>query len=351
MKTCLEMALEMLDMGFSVIPVRPNDKRPLPGFMWQQFQQRQATPEEVEEWFKRWPDANLALVTGAISGIWVLDADGPRGMDFIDEQCPPTSVYQRTPGGGVHAIYRLPRGKTVSNGVRVRPELDIRGEGGYIVIAPSVINGKAYRWKFKEGYEDWAGLFEWFWEEQRERKAGPGNLSHIDLSSYTASCGVDVEEEIAQGGRNNALAKVAGHYYNMGLGFQEVLALCEAWNRANCKPPLGLSEIQMTVESIGRRHITNNPPPNPDLKVAVPEPARADYLQPGGILEQMMDYIDASSAASFPLFNLAAAITALARWLASGSRPRRRSGPTSTPSAWATLAAARTPRRGLSRAC
>lgn len=314
MTTCLDQALEMIDMGFSVIPVRPNDKRPIPGFSWRQYQERIATPEEVEGWFQKWPDANLALICGSISGVWALDADGPLGMAYITEHCPHTSVYQLTPGGGVHAIYRLPRGKTVQTGARVQPELDIRGEGGYIVIAPSNINGKPYRFRFL--LDGWQDLTEWAYEPARAGKKRPGARLGLDLSRVKPL--VDTERKVPQGQRNNELARVAGLYYAKGLGQEEVLALCEAWNRRCCQPPLGASELRMTVASIGRRHAANHPEvvDQPDLRVVVPareepEALPREILYPGGLLEQVMEYIDASSAASFPLFNLAAAITLL----------------------------------------
>jgi putative DNA primase/helicase len=69
----LDMGLELLDHGFSVMPVRPNDKRPIAGFNWKYLQERQLEAEELEEMFEKVPEANLALITGSVSGIWVLD--------------------------------------------------------------------------------------------------------------------------------------------------------------------------------------------------------------------------------------------------------------------------------------
>ena len=68
-------ALACLARGWSVIPVKAFAKRPI--VRWEAFQNRLPTREEVEGWFRRWPDANLGIVTGAISGLVVLDVD-PR---------------------------------------------------------------------------------------------------------------------------------------------------------------------------------------------------------------------------------------------------------------------------------
>lgn len=64
--------------GFSVIPLR-RDKKPL--LVWQEFQTRLPSDGELEDWFlRRWPDANLGIVTGALSGLVVVDADGEAGL-------------------------------------------------------------------------------------------------------------------------------------------------------------------------------------------------------------------------------------------------------------------------------
>jgi hypothetical protein len=56
-----------------MIPIRQKDKVPL--VRWQAYQHRRADSEEIKHWFDQWPDANIGVVTGAISGIVVLDVD------------------------------------------------------------------------------------------------------------------------------------------------------------------------------------------------------------------------------------------------------------------------------------
>ena len=64
-------ALAALARGWSVIPVRPRDKRPI--VAWQAYQEERPTVEQLERWWTRWPEANVGIVTGAISGLVVLD--------------------------------------------------------------------------------------------------------------------------------------------------------------------------------------------------------------------------------------------------------------------------------------
>jgi len=101
----LDAALEYLDKGFSVIPVG-RDKRPL--VKWEEFQKRHATREEVEAWWEKWPNANVAIICGKISGIFCVDADGDKGKQWIGDNLPVTGVYSITQKG-VHAIFLVPR--------------------------------------------------------------------------------------------------------------------------------------------------------------------------------------------------------------------------------------------------
>ena len=66
--------------GWSVIPFEARGKRP--GLAWLEFQKRRASQQEVESWFRHRRDANVGVVTGAISGIVVIDVDA--GHDGIE---------------------------------------------------------------------------------------------------------------------------------------------------------------------------------------------------------------------------------------------------------------------------
>lgn len=102
-------------------------------------------PAAIEAWGKLWPQSNLAMLTGAASGYIVLDVDPKHGglesikaMLGTDVPGPEWGAVaiQRTGSGGYHLLYRHPD-KTLKNRVGLRPGLDIRGDGGYIVVAPS----------------------------------------------------------------------------------------------------------------------------------------------------------------------------------------------------------------------
>ena len=111
-------------------------------------------PHQIEQWWDQWPDANIGILTGAASGIFVLDVDPDHGGDDTLAQLEkhygplPSTVIAKTGGGGRHILFRYPLDGNIGNSVsRLGPGLDIRGDNGYIVAPPSVhASGGVYAW-------------------------------------------------------------------------------------------------------------------------------------------------------------------------------------------------------------
>ncbi len=109
---------------------------------------------QIREWWTRWPDANIGVPTGAISGLLVLDID-PRnhGDDSLAAllhqfgSLPPT-LEALTGGGGRHIVFQYPAtGGPISSG-RLEDGIDVKADGGYIVVAPSLhLSGNRYTWQ------------------------------------------------------------------------------------------------------------------------------------------------------------------------------------------------------------
>jgi hypothetical protein len=107
----------------------------------------------IHAWWTRWPDANIAIATGAVSGIVVIDIDprhgGPTSLEAWerDNGPLPRTLETETGGGGSHKVFLHP-GFPVKNRTNLVPGVDVRGDGGYIVVPPSVhCSGGRYRWK------------------------------------------------------------------------------------------------------------------------------------------------------------------------------------------------------------
>ncbi len=326
---CRDAALEFLELGFSVIPIKPGDIEKKPLIFWKKYQNQLPTEEEIYEWWEKWPNANVGIITGGISKIFVVDCDGPKAIQWALENLPATSVCVSTGReGGLHLYYRLPSGCVINNSVsKLAHKVDVRGEGGYVVAPPSIHeNGKQYELNFAEGLRGWEELTEFDLESIKTKK-GPG----IDLSGVKPM--VNIEEPAKEGCRNSRLAEIAGHYFASGLALNETLNMCLDWNSRNEKP-LSNREVENTVNSIYKTHIrnhqqiaseaaiegTNNFTSITEIDQENAEPYLdggdiATYpdevLHPGGLMEEIMDFIEKTSAASVPLFNLAASITIL----------------------------------------
>lgn len=143
----LQWALKYRALGLSVIPLRPKGKEPL--IPWMEFQTRIATEEEVRSWFTKTPDANIGIVTGTISGVVVVDLDGPEGLASSHRLKLWSPIISLT-GNGQQLFYRHPgQGGKVCNSVKkAAPGVDVRGDAGYVCAVPSIHpNGKMYAWK------------------------------------------------------------------------------------------------------------------------------------------------------------------------------------------------------------
>src|SRR5262245_34029119 len=134
----LAAALRYAQRGWSVIPIQPRGKRTLLE-EWKPHQTRRATEEEIRGWWQRWPSANVGIVTGAISDLVVLDIDGDPGKEWAKSV--PEIVSIETPvvqtGKGFHFYLKHSGGK-IPNFVGKLPGVDLRGDGGLVVVPPSV---------------------------------------------------------------------------------------------------------------------------------------------------------------------------------------------------------------------
>lgn len=145
----LQAALDYADKyHFSVIPLRLDKK---PYIQWTPYQKKKATAAEIKQWWAKWPRAMIGIVTGEVSGIFVIDCDTQAGFDAIQNLLPDSLILPvaRTPRGGWHLYFKWLADYKMTIGAGVLPGVDIRGEGGYVVAPPSVnAEGKAYTWEF-----------------------------------------------------------------------------------------------------------------------------------------------------------------------------------------------------------
>ena len=171
--TLLKAALAYACSGVPVFPCEPGGKRPL---TYNGFWDASADPRRVAAWWDRWPDANLGVPTGERSGLLVLDIDpgvgGPESLAALERAhgTLPKTARTRTGGGGVHVFFGYPAAEEVRNSAgKLGPGLDVRGEGGYVIVPPSRTRG-AYEWLDRTPLAQPS----WLLECLRERSIGTG---------------------------------------------------------------------------------------------------------------------------------------------------------------------------------
>ena len=105
--TTLQYAKYYVTKGFSVIPLKAKDKRPaIPS--WKIYQSKLTTKDELESWFGNGSNNNIGIVTGAISGIVVVDLDSREAVDFAkkNDNLSNTPRVRTAKGYHVYCNYR-----------------------------------------------------------------------------------------------------------------------------------------------------------------------------------------------------------------------------------------------------
>lgn len=247
----LRAALEFLARGWSVLPLRPREKRPL--IRWEALQKTRPTLADITEWYRRWPNANVGIVTGEISNLIVLDIDPKHGGDNALELLGrrfgalPRTVEARTGGGGRHLYFAHPGG-FIRNRAGLVQGIDLRGDGGYIVAPPSVHpSGESYVWisGLSPAQIALAPLPRWLISPLAGPRIGRSLADWRRL----------VRDGVIQGQRNSTIASLTGHLLWHGVDPDVVNELMLAWNRVRCRPPLDDAEVVQVVASIVRLHV------------------------------------------------------------------------------------------------
>jgi len=246
----IDTARRYLARGWSLLPLRSQDKRPL--VAWEPLQSSHPSAEQVADWFGRWPDANIGIVTGEISNLIVLDIDpkhgGDASLDRLERQFGqlPATIEVTTGGGGHHFYFAHPGG-LIRSRTGLAQGVDLRGDGGYIVAPPSIHpSGHPYLWAVGHSPEDvaLAALPRWILLESggiRVRRT-PSDWRRL------------AREGVPEGQRNSSIAALTGHLLRHQVDPEVVLELLLSWNRMRCRPPLQDAEVAQVVSNIVRLH-------------------------------------------------------------------------------------------------
>ena len=143
-ETLAAAALRYANLGIAVFPCVPGGKRPLTS---SGFHDATSSARVVINWWRRTPEANIGLPTGAATGVLVVDVDvhaGGSGFDAF-ERARSADLAEgwgwlvRTPSGGLHAYYPASTDREQRSWQVPSAHVDFRGDGGYVIAPPSKI--------------------------------------------------------------------------------------------------------------------------------------------------------------------------------------------------------------------
>lgn len=236
--------------GFSVIPI-DNDKRA--AVRWMAYQSKRATPVEINGWWgpgAPYEGFNVGIVTGKVSGLVVLDIDGPEGEAAVAEFAMPDTAQVRT-ARGRHLYFAHPGEGNVPNFAGRLKGVDLRGDGGYVVAPPSV-HGSGHVYAWDDAFDDaavpaFADLPQWL----LTLADAPGVPEKAAMAS--------ADGLVHEGGRNDHLARTTGSYIAQGISGEALLMLVRGVNASTCVPPLPDTEVQQIVTSIQKAEAMKQP--------------------------------------------------------------------------------------------
>jgi hypothetical protein len=242
----LEYALKYFELGYSVIPVK-EDKTPF--IKWEPYQKKKASKEEIKGWFTKFGEPNIALITGEISDLFVVDTDTPASIEQVQNSLPENIVtpIQQTPHGGKHFFFKHQEG--FSNRARLAPGVDIRTTGGYVVVEPSS-NGNGQHWTWVDGLSPF----------DISVSALPNSLlfclkefaldsnTKYYTSSYTPEKVTEGHDMFREGTRDQDLFHIANQLIRSRTDEAITAKVIEILAQ-NCNPPFSKKEAQIKVKS------------------------------------------------------------------------------------------------------
>jgi hypothetical protein len=254
----LKAALKYQQLGFSVIPVR-KDKKPF--IKWERYQSEKADSDQLRAWWEKWPNGNIGLVTGEVSGIDVVDCDSEKGRDALNEFLSDSHIMpiSKTPKGW-HYFFKHSPG--LSNGVRVIADCDLRTTGGYIIVPPSKNGeGKPYAWMQDLKITDVSParmpkmLFEILQSGGASKALNKKNavLSTPDLrSQYSVLSMGGRNISFDEPGRDETLFHIANCLFKGGMAKDNILK-CLHFIGSNCNPPFKKRDVSAKIKSALKR--------------------------------------------------------------------------------------------------
>ncbi|MDG7041502.1 MAG: bifunctional DNA primase/polymerase [Nitrososphaerota archaeon] len=238
-----KVAWKLHTLGFTVIPSGGGDTHKVPLVIWQPYQDRRPSDEQIQAWEADLKPKLWGIVTGAKSGVVVLDADTAEQKASLEPIL--GSPFVITPRGGAHWYFKHP-GHTVKTKAAVLTGVDIRADGGFVNIVGNRPDGnyEIHTLPTPNSLLPWLSLPE---EIRALVNGSKPKVGHAIESTV-----------IPEGQRNATLTSLAGKMRRDGFTQSAIEAALLDINQKQCQPPLTDEEVGGIAASVSRY------PPNTD---------------------------------------------------------------------------------------
>jgi hypothetical protein len=237
MSALIDAALKLLQSGKPVFPVNRLDKKPY--VQWKEFQSRLPSPEQVRTWWKLWPQASIGMATGRLSGLLIVDTDSAESTRRFETEFPEAcATLQAGTSRGKHSYFTFEDGIRNDAGLVLGPGIDIRGEGGFVIVPPSVhARGTVYKWlnKNKPSHLPETLRIRLLVKSEERKMPAPA-----------------VNGRIPDHQRNVTLTSFAGSMHRRGMSEASILVALLEENGNRCDPPLDEDEVARIANSVAR---------------------------------------------------------------------------------------------------
>ena len=193
------------------------------------------------------PDTNWGV---HCKDLLVLDIDTHKG-GVIPDGLPETYTVS-TPSGGYHLYFRCPGGVPNSVG-KIAAGVDVRSNGGYVLAAESVVDGKPY---FVVNDVPIADAPQWLVDQCKAAKVTPVTTEEIENPNWDvdralreATQWLASQEPAVEGaGGDMRTFQVCCHLRDLGVPRADMQEVLEPWNM-QCSPPWEPDELQRKIEN------------------------------------------------------------------------------------------------------
>lgn len=258
-----EAAHDYVERGLAIIPLGVGKKEPVTKSGLNDWTDN---PGQIDVWWgqgehagKRGnPRYNIGMACGQVSGgIIAIDldchSDEANGLDYlrdweVEHGKLPETWTQITGSGGKQLFYRA--GQDIRNSANGDIGVDVRGNGGYVVLPPSLHPcGDCYEWSISPDDMDVADaddkVYDFIRSVQKQKRADGWNAEKTGIpSEITAD-------------RNNTLFSLGRSFLSRGSTHEEVATLIRSLNATICKPPLSAAEVEKLIGSINSKEPGN----------------------------------------------------------------------------------------------